>query len=121
MIAAPLYTKMFDKAMEFRVHATKDVVFDYQAKLKRRGEVADEYVFSYDNGRVFCRAGIDLPDRMVQVSINCINALGLDFGAVDIGIDTRGNVAVFEVNSAPALEGQTLVSYTDMLTELLND
>ena len=119
MIAAPLYTKMFDKTREFRVHATKDVVFDYQAKLKRRGEEADDYVFSHDNGRVFCRTGIYLPHRVAQASVDCINALGLDFGAVDIGIDAQGNVAVFEVNSAPALEGMTLKNYVDMLTELL--
>jgi len=56
---------------------------------------------------------------VAQASVDCINALGLDFGAVDIGIDAQGNVAVFEVNSAPALEGMTLKNYVDMLTELL--
>jgi glutathione synthase/RimK-type ligase-like ATP-grasp enzyme len=105
---APLYTEFFDKTKEYRVHATRTKVFDYQAKLKRSGEEADPWVYSYDNGRVFCRGGIELPEAVATASMQAIEALGLDFGAVDIGIDEEGNVAVFELNSAPALEGTTI-------------
>lgn len=116
---APLYTEFFDKVTEYRVHATKTETFDYQAKLKRRGEDADPYVFNYDSGRVFCRQGIELPDLVRDMSMKAIRALGLDFGAVDIGVDADGNVAVFEVNSGPALEGTTLDRYVDILNTLI--
>ena len=117
---APLFTEFFDKTVEYRVHATRNGVFDFQAKLKRRGSEADPYVFNYSSGRVFCRQGIELPDAVATASVDAINALGLDFGAVDIGVDADGNVAVFEINTACALEGSTITSYKDALEELKN-
>ncbi len=121
MIEAKLYTEFFPKVREFRVHATSRKVFDFQAKLKRRNTEVDEYVFSYDNGRVFCRQGIELPPAVEYAAVAAVAALGLDFGAVDVGIDSEGNVAVFEVNTSPALEGTTLTSYVNILKELTND
>lgn len=116
---APLYTVFFDKVTEYRVHATHTDVFDFQAKLKRQGQDADRYVHNYDNGRVFCRNNIELPDSAAEASVAAVNALGLDFGAVDVGVDSEGNAAVFEVNSAPSLQGKTLKSYTRMIRSLL--
>lgn len=118
---APLFTEFFNKTREYRVHATCDDVFDFQAKLKRRDTEVDPYVFNYDSGRVFCRGGIELPSAVAAASIAAVRALGLDFGAVDIGEDAGGNVAVFEVNCSPALEGTTLDSYVTMLKGLLDD
>ena len=116
---APLYTVHFPKVREYRVHATTRGVFDYSAKLTRRGQDADPYVYNYDNGRVFCRNGIELPEEVVNASVAAINALGLDFGALDVGVDDEGNAVIFECNSAPALEGTTLERYTAMLREML--
>jgi len=116
---APLYTEMFDKVTEYRVHATFNKVFDYQAKLRRRGQEADDYIYNYNNGRVFCRNNIDLPPQVSAASIAAIRCLGLHFGAVDVATDKHGNVAVFEVNTSPALEGTTLKRYTNMIRELI--
>lgn len=116
---APLYTVFFDKTHEYRVHATKDAVFDFQAKLQRNGEEADPYVYSYDNGRVFCRNGIELPDEVAAQSVAAVAALGLDFGAVDVAMNDDGTVKILEVNSAPALEGSTIESYINMLRGML--
>ena len=115
---APLYTVMFKKVTEYRVHSTATKVFDFQAKLKRRGQDADEYIHNYDNGRVFCRNGIELPQSAADASILAVAALGLDFGAVDVGVDEEGKAAVFEVNSAPSLQGTTLKSYANMIRGL---
>jgi glutathione synthase/RimK-type ligase-like ATP-grasp enzyme len=46
--------------------------------------------------------------------------LGLDFGAVDIGhriIDNK--VFVFEVNTAPGIEGTTLQRYVNTFNEYI--
>lgn len=40
-----------------------------------------------------------------------VAALGYNFGAVDIGVQTDGAPVVFEVNSAPGLEGNTISVY----------
>jgi hypothetical protein len=48
-----------------------------------------------------------------EVAVNAINALGLQFGAVDMAIDTAGNVFVIEVNSAPGLERRTLDAWVN--------
>ena len=117
---APLYTEFFDKVKEYRVHVGGGQIFDFQAKLKRNGaENPDPYIYNYAlGGRVFCRGGVEISDRVRQASIAAVEALGLDFGAVDIGEDAEGNVAVFEVNCAPSLEGQTLTNYIEMLGRL---
>ena len=115
MVGAPLYTEFFDKKIEYRVHVAFGSVFDFQAKLKRNGVDADPYVFSYDNGRVFCRGDIELPPAAEQAAVDAVAALGLDFAALDIGVDEDGNVAVFEVNTSPALEGTTLERYSEVL------
>lgn len=119
MVQAPLYTLFFDKVREYRVHATRTSVFDYQAKLKRNGQDADPYIYNHSHGRVFCRNNIELPEAVAEASIAAIAALDLDFGAVDIVESEEGMVAVLEVNTSPSLEGQTLDSYTRMVRSLL--
>jgi hypothetical protein len=47
-------------------------------------------------------------------------ARGLDFGAVDLGVRARDGVPlVLEVNSAPGLEGRTLLTYASNINRLL--
>lgn len=47
-----------------------------------------------------------------------VEALGLDFGAVDVAIGTDGRTFVLEVNRAPGLEGQTLERYAQLFIGL---
>jgi hypothetical protein len=77
---------------------------------------ANPYIRSHGNGWNFCREGIEHPDAVVNAAIACVQALGLDFGAVDIGHE-RGTdrVCVYECNSAPGLEGSTPGLYADSL------
>lgn len=47
-----------------------------------------------------------------DVAKRAVCAVGYDFGAVDVGVDTRTNLpVVFEVNSAPGLAGGTVGAY----------
>lgn len=47
-----------------------------------------------------------------DVAKRAVDAVGYDFGAVDVGVDTRTNLpVVFEVNSAPGLAGGTVAAY----------
>lgn len=119
MVDAPLYTKYFKKAEEYRVHVFDGVVIDVQQKRKRQevdNEDVNYQIRNSRNGWVFCRDGVDCPDLVTSASIAAVTALGLDFGAVDVGFNVhRGEAAVFEVNTAPGLEGTTLDRYFEAI------
>lgn len=51
------------------------------------------------------------PEALVTVAAKAVEALGLDFGAVDCCVDVDGNPWIFEVNSGPGLEATSLEKY----------
>ncbi len=118
---APLYTKNFKKDKEFRVHVIHDRLIAIQQKRLKASEnrenpdaEVDNYIWNHKSERVFVRNSIDYgevdKDSMIQVAIDAVKALGLDFGSVDIG--TRGSeIVVFEVNTASGLTGSTIEDY----------
>lgn len=112
---APMYTKYVKKADEYRIHVAFGEVIDAQMK-KRRLEVEDDdvnwQIRNAHNGWVFARDGVSPPDCVKSAAISSVAALSLDFGAVDIGYNVKeGTAAVYEVNTAPGLEGTTLDTY----------
>jgi glutathione synthase/RimK-type ligase-like ATP-grasp enzyme len=111
---APLYTKHVRHKREFRIHVLNGQVIDATEKKKRDGFEADNFVRSHLKGWVFCRDRIIIPEDVKHQAIKAVKALDLDFGAVDIGYREREDKAfVFEVNTAPGLEGTTLTKYIE--------
>lgn len=112
---APLYCKYFKKRDEYRVHVFKGEVVDVQQKKKRQEVPNEEVNYQIRNsafGWVFCRGGVIAPDCVLTAARGAVDALGLDFGAVDIGYNSHSaSCVVFEVNTAPGLEGTTLEKY----------
>lgn len=113
--SAPLYTMYAKKADEYRIHVFDGQVIDYQQK-KRKLEVPDEEVnYQIRNtagGWIFARMGVEPPKCVLEAAIQSVKSLGLDFGAVDVGYNRYKDTAyVFEVNTAPGLEGSTLDAY----------
>lgn len=107
-----LWTKYFKRKHEYRVHVLRGQVIDVQQKKKLRGGEADPYIRSYDNGWVFCRNDVSAPACVLDASIRAVEALGLDFGGVDVGYNLHyDRPAVFEVNTAPGIEGTTVENY----------
>jgi glutathione synthase/RimK-type ligase-like ATP-grasp enzyme len=116
--AGVLFTKYFKRKQEFRIHVWGNDVLDIQLKKKRRGEEADPRIRSHNNGWVFCREGVVCPEQVSTAAVEAVRALGLDFGAVDIGWNERKQTAaVFEVNTAPGVEGTTLDRYVSKIKE----
>lgn len=128
------FTKYYGKTYEFRVHVFKNpdgeyVVLDYQQKRMRvqadenlNEPVPEEQrelfrkIRNYNNGWVFCRENVKRYQQVEQLAIDAVKVLGLDFGAVDIGAkrgieNGEGYAVVFEVNTAPHVEGQTFDNY----------
>lgn len=129
-----LWTKYFNRKDEFRVHVCKGEAIDIQKKRLRtevrdrirteRAGATDEaetsHVYrirSYPNGWVFCRNNVVCPERVLQESIRAVEVLGLDFGAVDVGFRRSDSaVRIFEVNTAPGIEGSTIDTYARSLS-----
>lgn len=112
---APLYTKGEPISAEYRVHVWRDSVIDLTQKKQRNNTVCNQDIRNHNNGWVFCREGISYPTDLTVVAISAIKALGLNFGAVDIGVTSDNKVVVFEVNTAPDITGTTLKSYVEAI------
>lgn len=118
---APLYTKYIFKTKEYRVHATATGVIHTQRKVRDPDvEPLSWKVRSHANGFIFQVTNIQPSDARDKLAMASVKALGLDFGAVDIIEDKKGNLYVLEVNTAPGLEGQTIEAYTTALEQLAN-
>ena len=117
---APLYTKYVKKADEYRIHVFDGNVIDIQQKRKRQEVPNDEINYQIRNacnGWVFCRDNVHCPAECLALARRAVAVLGLDFGAVDIGYNRSSTAAVvYEVNTAPGLEGTTLDKYHEAIT-----
>lgn len=122
MPEAPLYVEYVKKKEEYRVHVFMDEVIDVQRKARKR-EVPDEevnwQVRNLEGGFIYAREGVELPEEALLQAIAAVEALGLDFGAVDIIWNERSDTYyVLEVNTAPGLTGTTLEKYVEAFKQL---
>jgi len=118
IVASKFYTKYIKKDEEFRVHVFNGKIIDFSAKRQPYGrESLNRFVRSYDNGWIFCRQEVSLPECVGIVAQRAVSSLGLNFGAVDV-IFGNGIATVLEVNTAPGLDGTTLVKYAQAIKNL---
>ena len=114
VIDAPLYTLDTKHKYEYRVHIFKGDILYVQQKKKKLGFTSSTSgIRNHGNGWVYCTP-TDTPSELLLSScVRAVQLLGLDFGAVDIGHRVRDNrFFVFEINTAPGLEGTTLDKYS---------
>ena len=119
LVAAPLYVKYMKKRDEYRIHVGRMGIIAIQRKAIPNGtEPTDTRIRNHHNGYVFVRNNVEPPQQVVEQASLAIAALGLDFGAVDIIWNTHYQLAtVLEVNTAPGLEGQTVIDYASYFRE----
>lgn len=112
------YTKKEDLVEEYRVHVWKGQSIRLGKKVPREGlkKEPHPWIRSYDGGWKLSYAGWQPPSGVRQAAKAAIEALGLDFGAVDVGVTGEGKVVVLEVNRRPGLEGNTTKIYAAHLT-----
>jgi glutathione synthase/RimK-type ligase-like ATP-grasp enzyme len=122
LIDAPLYTKATKHKHEFRVHVFKGKVIDVQQKKRRLDYTGPNTgIRNHSNGYIYARVDVDVPPLLLSSSVQAVDILGLDFGAVDVGYRERNSrVFIFEVNTAPGLVGTTLDKYVNTFKEYLN-
>lgn len=81
----------------------------------------DFMVRSHKHGWKFKRVSIDrTPEGLKNMAIKAVAAIGLDFGAVDCGIDKDGNPFIIEVNSGAGLEGRSFDKFIEAVTTKIN-
>lgn len=126
LVPASLYVGYVKKKDEYRVHVGKSgeefEVIALQRKA-RRLETPDEevnwQVRNHHNGFVFVRQDVAAPPAVITAAKLALEASGLDFGAVDvIWNDKKERAYVLEINTAPGLEGQTVVDYASFFQSL---
>jgi hypothetical protein len=99
------FTKYIPKAREYRVH-----VFDGQAiKISQKlltepNRNKDPWIWNFDEGYTFHVQKEKLPSMGKMMAMASVEALGLNFGAVDIIIGDDGKSYILEVNTAPGLQ-----------------
>jgi hypothetical protein len=121
---APLYVKYIPKKYEVRIHVRRNgsvwESFDVQQKMQRRGHDANHKIRSHDNGFVFVRHGINIPEGALAeckvMAERACRAVQYDFGAVDVIYNEKRAAAyVLEINSSPGVENSTAQNYANML------
>ncbi len=123
IVVAPLYTGYVKKTQEYRYHVFMGKVVDIQRKA-RKADVPDDQVNwqvrNLDGGFIFAREGVEENEQASENAIMAVQALGLDFGAVDLIYNQREDkYYVLEVNTAPGLSGSTLEGYAKRFEEVL--
>ena len=77
-------------------------------------------VRNHANGFIYGRIGIAPPSCVLEVAMETFRKFDLDFGAVDVIYTENINRAyALEINTAPGLEGQTVISYAEELARYL--
>jgi hypothetical protein len=118
---ADFYVKMLDIREEWRIGVFQGRYISSQFKVPTR-ELQDDYEkfirvtrtgwgFSYDHRPT--------PIVLREAAIEAVEALGLDFGGVDVGLLGDNSAVVLEVNTAPELSPLTAKKYAQAIMEVL--
>jgi len=125
-----LFTMYIPKKEEWRIHCMKDGDGGiYTIGIQRKG-LSSEFAGRDDinwkirnlaNGFIFVRNdGVRPHNRVISEALKAIQALNLDFGAVDVIWNEKSAMAyVLEVNTAPGLTGTTVTEYADAFRRII--
>lgn len=126
LVAAPLYTQYVKKKAEYRIHLGRNrdevVTIAEQRKVRRQDHDNPNFqIRNHQNGFVYQRNDIVVPEAVREAARRAFIASGLDFGGVDVIFNEQQQRAyVLEINSACGLEGSTVEDYADFFRGLIN-
>lgn len=127
--------KFYNFNREYRLHVTADGCFYTCRKMLKKDVPKEKRWFRNDQNSVWIveeNPDFDKPvnwDAIVQECVKALKAVGLDFGAIDLRVqsatDGKGSkrpnpdFIVLETNSAPSFGEVTLRKYQEILPQLL--
>ena len=121
LVQAPLYTQYVKKKDEYRVHVYRDNTFFIQRKARKLDvEEPNWKIRNLAGGFVFVEVPAkDVPADVLDSAVRTIDALGLDFGGVDVMWNENERKAyVLECNTACGLEERTAENYANVLRNI---
>lgn len=92
-----------------------------EADWKPDSNLAHPWVRSFDGGWRINYDGFKSSAAMRDAANKALAALKLNFGAVDLGVDEKGNIKVIEVNTAPGIEGNSVKVYAEAILGWINE
>ena len=106
------YAKKEELKEEYRIHIFNGKSIRAGVKVKREGFANPHaWVRSFDGGWKIKYDEFKSKKKMREIAAKAVEALGLNFGAVDVGKKADGTYIVLEVNRAPGAENNTAVAY----------
>ena len=106
------FTRYTPVHREYRVHVFDGMVLRTFRKVAKEDGADDKIRTSYRGWGYKRVRRSNVNERGIEVSLSAVSSLGLNFGAVDLGVnDETGNVVVFEVNTGPSLNSVSLLYY----------
>lgn len=118
--APDFYVKKENIVEEYRLHIFKGKSIRAGHKVKRAGVANHAWVRSEAGGWYIDYTDFKSKKSMRELAAKAVEALGLDFGAVDLGRTADKKLIVLEVNRAPGLSGGTTESYARALEAWIN-
>ena len=102
--------KYIQNKAEYRVHVLGDIIASI-SKKKKRNEDADIHVRSFENGWTHREYHGMHYFKLAELGKKAKNALGYDFGSVDIILGNDNKFYVLEVNSGSKLNKKRRIIY----------
>lgn len=106
---------------EFRIHSFQGKSIRAGVKAHREGMTPHPWIRSWDGGWRILYDGVSSKQRHRDLAHRAVTALGLQFGAVDIGERADESLIVLEVNRAPGLDGGTVEVYAHAIESWLEE
>lgn len=100
---------------EIRIHSFNGKSIRAGIKRPRPGVQQHPWIRSYDGGWSIIYDGFESKKAQRELAHAAVKALGLQFGAVDLGKRADGKWMVLEVNRAAGLEGGTVEAYANAI------
>ena len=130
-----IFEKYYNFVREYRLHVNEDGCFYTCRKMLKKDTPAESKWFRNDANCVWIleeNENFDKPsnwDNIVKESVNALKSVGLDFGAIDLRIqsakhpngDARVNpeFIIVEINSAPSFGKVTITKYIEEIPKML--
>lgn len=109
------WTKKIDKRREYRVHVFDGLAVRSGTKRKENGDFEDtQPIWNLSHGFQI-RYEHSAPVGAKNVAKAAVEAMDLDFAAVDVIEDQNGRFYMLEVNCRPGLHGKTVDKYVEKI------
>lgn len=118
-------SEYIDKVAEFRVHVFNNKVLCVTRKKPENEDMDIHDYLAWNHNFGFVQTefkNVFYNEILGKISIDALEAIGYNFGAVDIIVNKYGVPYVLEVNSAPSLSTDSRIDYyVDEIVNLHND